>query len=149
MDADIAMGFDVPSGRDYLLDSVDVALSLVAGANVFELFLTETQPISHSWGGFQEEPNLTTSGIVESWRIRDRLENPALVHLESATGAVLKGGKRYWVVLSVPEPDSEVRWHSDGDIAPGYIAERFSAYGNKWESHESSGGFALRVTSRF
>jgi hypothetical protein len=158
-DHDLAQTFEVPEGRDVTLKGLDLALGRNSGPNVFDLFVTKTRPISHQWGGFQEEPDLSAAGIVETWRASGLVKDTPwsgsptpefVVHLDSAKRPMLRAGERYWVVLSVPEPDSAmVWWGGTRPEGPVYSAERNSAYLNAWESHgPADGGYALRVTTR-
>jgi hypothetical protein len=144
-DADLAQALHVYEAPDFALTSIDLAVRLAAGANRLDVWLmgNQQQP-GHQFG----EPDEIT---IEAFRVEGQMTSASrgsVIHLVSALRPVLHSGWDYWVVLSVPDPGSEVQWYSASlDLPPAqqWIGERFSFNQNQWEIAYASSGFAVRL----
>lgn len=96
-------------GMDYYLDTIDVAVGLVTGSNELDLWL-----MTDSAG----EPG----SIIESFHFSDEMGsfgdlNPPLT-ANSLLNPLLEVGEQYWLIASVPGPNTWAAWNynSTGDV---------------------------------
>ncbi len=144
-DADLAQALHVYGAPDFALTSIHLAVRLAAGANRLDVWLMGNQQQPGQQFG---KPDGTT---LESFRVEGQMTSASrgsVIHLASALRPVLHSGWDYWVVLSVPDPGSDVQWYSASlDLPPAqqWIGERFSFNQNQWEIAHAFSGFAVRL----
>jgi hypothetical protein len=144
-DGDVAQAFSVPERTQFRLTEIRLALSFAAGSNVLDVWILGDDPASEPIpvGSAPGAPD--DSQLIESFRLVGVVpSSPGVVRIRSIERPTLLGGQRYWVAISVPEPNSEVRWFAGLQDQPYIIAERFSL--GPWQPAVASGCHALRVT---
>ena len=149
-DNNVANGFINDSGADYLFESIEVALLYRTGPNELDVWLMGNNPEGN--GGTIGTPD--ENNIIESFRLSNQTTGESIgsiVKIDSVLKPVLKAGSQYWIVLSVPEPNSQIAWWSapigGGGESTAIIAEKNSSWPEfSWRSYQVREGFALRVT---
>ena len=98
-DEDYAGGFMTPEGEDVLLDSLELALIYVNGANKLDVFLVSESPTGSS-GGEPYHPN--DADVLEHWYLDNVLVagNGRVERLTSVNHPKLLKGTRYWIYIS-------------------------------------------------
>jgi hypothetical protein len=146
-DGDVAQAFTVSVGEDVRLDAIDLAVRLVSGANKLDVWLMGNRP---SVGQSHGEPD---GNIIEAFRVDGGLTYAtvgSIVSVNSVVRPTLFSGEEYWLVLSVPEPNSQVAFLSAAtELSPRsvWIAERFDFNAYQWEVafSEAGPGYAFRI----
>jgi len=115
VDVDTAMTF-TPDGRDYVLTSMEVALSIRGGTNAVDVILMSDE--GGKPGRSIESVHLT--GVVPPY---PGVHNPVLA--KSSHHPRLREGRRYWVVVSTKGPaDTFIDWHVNTVQYQGLGAQR-------------------------
>ncbi len=137
-DGDIGVAFEVPVGQNVYLETLTLALQFRAGDELDVLIVPDLE-------GSPDHAN-----PLETLTVQGSPSSPLKVEcVRSREHPLLQKGQRYWIVLSVPRPESEVALYSaslDFNPRTALIAERFD--GNQWNVAEASNGYAIRVTGR-
>ena len=154
-DNDLAEGFEIPAGPNHTFETIEVALSFYSGANELDVYLLGDRiPAVPNSAGITHEPDDTN--VLEHWRISGQVATDPpgpdhILRIESVVHPLLEVGKRYWVMLSVPEPNSRIAWWSSSLEygGPSFHAERNSSLDFLWRVAEftDGGGLSLRVTA--
>lgn len=102
VDVDTAMAF-TPQGSRYVLEMIDLAVSLKDGVNVLDVWI------------MQDNDNMPGE-IIETIRLDNAMPDYPGVHPPvtalSQVKPVLNAGTQYWIGLSTPGPDdSDIAWH--------------------------------------
>jgi serine/threonine protein kinase len=140
-DQDIGTAFEVSVGHDVRLETISLALGHRAGEDELHIRIAcdlEGKP----------DPN---KELEVFWVPGSLSYSSGMVTLHSRTHPVLRQGHRYWILLSVRAPNSEIAlWSAPLGFMPrpALLAERRD--GGEWEVAESRGGpgYAIRVTGR-
>jgi serine/threonine protein kinase len=135
-DGDVASSFAVEVGRDVELRELTLAVAHRAGDRQLEVAVcgdSDGTPLDGA-------PVETFRGTVEAGG------QPQFLRLVSNTRPRLQASQRYWVILSVPEPDTEIAWFGAAPELDGVLTRIAERYDNgRWQAGETRGGLALRV----
>lgn len=140
-DADLAVRFTLPKGEILLLDSIELALQLKNGASELDVWLVESR-----------EATFGDPLILESFKSVNQVTITAnVVTLISVINPILEPDKNYWIVLSTPNPDSNIALLS----APEEFVPRHATFAERHDDHEweikislTGPGYAFRVIGR-
>lgn len=141
LDTDIGTAFDVSIDQDVHLEEITLAIVHRAGDDKLDL------RIAADLNGKPDSKN-----TLESFRVSGNGSySPRIETIQSIQHPVLRQGHRYWILLSVPAPHSEIALYvAPFDWMPGtrFFAERHNS--GEWEVREAPGGqgYAVRVTGR-
>lgn len=155
-DNDVAAGFAVPEDNAYTLATVELAVTWWTGVNELDVYLMgDRMPATPNPTGIPHEPDDAT--VLEHWRLSDEVIRDVpgpvgpegILRLDSTVRPVLEAGTTYWVVISVPEPNTYMPWWIGG-LDHGSITltgERNSSLGVGWRITEwaDDRGQTLRV----
>jgi|GEM_PF-3482664 len=137
-DSDIGTAFLVPQGSDLQLESVHIALKLMNGANKVDIWLTEDDGIKPS-----------NDKIIESFSLNNILSHSgSIISIPSIRQPVLQAGATYWLIISVPLPDSNVALLSSPlEFIPRKVifAERYNSRDWEVKDSRSGPGYAFRI----
>ncbi len=138
---EVGVAFDALAHRDVRLEGIDLALGHRAGENEVDVRVVPDR---------DGKPD--SNGALESFRVSGG-ENYAwrVERLRSRERPVLRRRSRYWVLLSVPSPGSEVAlFTAPSEFVPRPVVFAERREGGEWEVSESPGGpgYAVRVTGR-
>jgi serine/threonine protein kinase len=140
-DGDIGTAFVVPSVEDLRLESITLALALGYGVNSAELWILGDQD------GVPDEQN-----ILETFQLVNMLSTQgSTITVSSSRQPLLQAARRYWLLLSVPEPDTRVAWLSAPlDFMPhaATLVKRFDHGGWQIAESPSGPGYAFRIVAR-
>ena len=146
---DPAAGFMAPVSENVLLDSLELPLIYLSGANKLDVFLVGESPTGSS-GGEPYYPN--DADVLEHWYLDNVLVagNGRVERLTSTVHPKLLKGLRYWVYISAREPIAFLGWFA-GSLSytgPGWWSVRGGSYPNWFTSFRESGAArAIRVTA--
>jgi hypothetical protein len=129
-DGDLGAHFRVPANSDYALDSIELALRFDAGVNALDIWIMRSVINVNPLDGGQPRDEPDDQGVLEHFLITNSVLPGIgnIVFLESQARPILAADSLYWVVISVPEPDSEIAWwaaHESLIPNPVWLAERF------------------------
>lgn len=138
---EVGSTFDVPADRDVHLETLSLALDYRAGEDELDVRVVPD---------VDGKPDLDT--VLEELRISgDGSIGPRVETVRSRQRPVLLRGRRYWILLSVAAPHSEIANYAAAfDLVPLSMLHGQRLNGGEWEVHESPGGpgYAMRVTGR-
>jgi hypothetical protein len=129
---DLGFGF-TPTGGEYRLRRIELAIGLVDGPNELDVWLMEDQ------AGKPGAP-------IEAFRFSNAMgpfgvDDPLLA-AESVQQPILKAGTRYWLVASLPFADAMAGWHDNSIGDAGPRAHRIN--GGDWQiSTQTRGAFRV------
>lgn len=132
--------FDVPVNRDVRLEEISLAIGHRAGKDELDVRIVPDVD-----GIPQPAVELEAFKIIGDGSFSSGVKT-----LGSVRHPVLLRGRRYWVLLSVPAPHSDVAFFlSPPDFAPRPCGHAWRRDGGEWEAWESSNGpgHAMRVTA--
>jgi hypothetical protein len=153
-DNDVANAFLVPTTSDFLLDSIELAVWRMAGANELDAWITEDIIAINPRDGSYPRGEPDMNNILEHFRFSNQAVSSgglgSIIMAESVLHPLLKANSKYWLAISVPEPDSEIAWYSSiigGVHDYEWIAEKtIPFYEDKWRVSKVTGGFAFRIS---
>lgn len=154
-DQDQALGFITPQGPGWRLDSIEIALRRVAGADELDVYLMGDNWVGNKLLGWNPDLLIApdSGNVLEHIRLSGQVPIipggvGSIVTVNSALRPVLDPDTLYWVVLSVPEPNSEIAWLSAPERSPEwrFLGERYSNIYPLWQVVEVHQGAAFRVT---
>jgi serine/threonine protein kinase len=137
-DGDVGTAFTIPQRKNLKLESLYLALALREGSNSINIWLAEDQ---------NGKPN--GDNIIEAFALDNVLSHSgSVISVFSSKNSILKVGKTYWIIISVPTPNTNVAWLSaplDFQPLKVLLAERFDL--GEWEIRESPSGpgYAFRI----
>jgi hypothetical protein len=140
-DMDLGTTFEVATDCDGRLEQISLAIGHRAGKDELAVRI-----VPDSDGNPQPDVELEAFRISGDGSFSARVET-----FRSVRRPVLRRGRRYWVLLSVPAPHSDVAFfYAPPDFDPRPCAYAWGRDGGEWEAWEATNGpgHAMRVTAR-
>jgi hypothetical protein len=132
-DGDVATAFTVFGARPIEVRELVVAVARRTGSGLFA-------------ASVHEDEDGSPATVIVSF-LSHAESRPATLRIPVTQKLLLEPESRYWVSISVDEPDAEVAWFGSApqvDEMWTRIAERFDQ--GEWRAGDTRGGMALRVT---
>lgn len=119
---DVANRFEVTGGADVNLQYLDLAVKPWNTSGPLEVYLVGERPAARA--SLTSEPDMTN--VLEKWVRTNEEMTVNGNRYYSTTHAVLTAGSKYWIVLSVPEPNTRYYWYVGIQPVTGFAqAERY------------------------